>query len=165
MRTFEILIPVTLGIYILWPFFTGRKNPRLFTWLPVLAAALIGAHLLIEGYRWQMIPLYVLTGVILLTAIPKLFQPATGEFKRISWTGAGLAGTLILLAASIALPVLLPVPNVPTPSGPYSVGTQTFVLTDTPAANYIPVRMDRASSCSRFGIRQIPTPTHLMRPG
>ena len=130
MRPLEILIPVTLALYILWPFFTGRENPRLVTLIPILTAALIGAHLLIEGYRWQMIPLYALAGIILLTALPELSRPATGEFRRLSWAAAGLLGTLILLAASTALPVLLPVPNVSTPSGPYPVGTQTFVLTD-----------------------------------
>ena len=130
MRLLEILIPVTLIIYILWPFFTGRENPRLVTLLPILAAALIGTHLLVEGYRWQMIPLYALTGIILLTALPELFRPATGEFRRLSWAGVGQIVTLILLAASTALPALLPVPNVPIPSGLYSVGTQTFVLTD-----------------------------------
>jgi len=130
MRTFEILIPLTLAVYLLWPLFTGRKHPRLVANLPLLIAGLIGAHLLTEGYRWQMIPLYALTGIILLTAIPKFFQSATGIFKRLSWAGTGLVGTLILLAASTAVPILLPVPNVPTPSGPYSVGTQTFVLTD-----------------------------------
>ena len=130
MRPFEILIPITLATYILWPFFTGRENPRLVTTLPILATALICAHLLIEGYRWQMIPLYALTGIILLTATPKLFQSAMGAFKRLSWVGAGLLGTLCLLAVSTALPALLPVPNVPAPSGPFPVGTQTFVLTD-----------------------------------
>lgn len=130
MRPLEILIPATLVIYILWPFFTGRENPHLVTFLPTLAAALIGTHLLVEGYRWQMIPLYALTGIILLTALPELFRPATGEFKRLSWTGAGQIVTLILLAVSTTLPALLPVPKIPTPSGPFSVGTQTFVLTD-----------------------------------
>ena len=57
MRQLEILIPITLATYILWPFFTGRENPRLVTTLPVLATAFVFAHLLIEGYRWQMIPL------------------------------------------------------------------------------------------------------------
>jgi hypothetical protein len=130
MRTFEILIPITLAVYLFWPFLTGRKYPRLVTWLPVLIAALIGAHLLFEGYRWQMIPLYVLTGITLLAAASKLFQLTTSAFKRVSWAGAGLLGVLILLIVSTALPILLPVPNVPSPSGPYDVGTQTFVLTD-----------------------------------
>ena len=29
MRPIEILIPITLAVYILWPFFIGRENPRL----------------------------------------------------------------------------------------------------------------------------------------
>lgn len=130
MRLIEILVPIALAIYLLWPFFTGRENPRLINLLPLLTAVLVGFHLWIEGYRWQMLPLYVLTGIILLTALPEVFQPVKGEFKRLSWSGAGQLLALILLAVSTALPVLLPVPNIPTPSGPYSIGTRTFVLTD-----------------------------------
>ena len=130
MRPLEIAIPLTLTIYVLWPFITGRENPRLVTLIPILTVAMIGVHLLVEGYRWQMVPLYTLTGIILLTALPELFQPVTGQFKRLSWAGAGQIVTLVLLATSTAVPILLPVPNVSAPSGPYPVGTQTFVLTD-----------------------------------
>jgi predicted dienelactone hydrolase len=131
MRPLEILIPVTLAVYLLWPIVTGKNKPLLITFLPILTAVLVGAHLWLEGYRWQMIPLYALTGIILLTTLPKLFHPSAGEFNRLSWTAAGLLGTLLLLAVSTALPILLPVPNVAHPKGPYFVGTQTFVLTDT----------------------------------
>lgn len=127
MRLLESLIAFVLATCILLLFFTGRRNLRLVFFLPVFAIALICAHLLVEGFRWQMIPLYVLTGIILLIAFPFLF---TGEFNRLSWEAAGLVGTLILLAVSAALPILLPVPIVSTPSGQYLVGTQTFVLTD-----------------------------------
>ena len=82
MRTLEILIPITLAFFILWPLSTGRKQSRLVTCLPVLAALFIGLHLLIEGYRWQMIALYALTGIILLTALPALFKSVKGTFKR-----------------------------------------------------------------------------------
>jgi dienelactone hydrolase len=130
MRPLETALPLALTIYVLWPFITGRENPRLVTLIPILTMAMIGVHLLVEGYRWQMVPLYALTGIILLTELPELFQPVTGQFKRLSWAGAGQIVTLILLAAATALPVLLPVPNVSAPSGQYPVGTQTFVLTD-----------------------------------
>lgn len=130
MRPFEILIPITLAIYLLWPLFTGRENLRIINLLPLLTTVLVGIHLWTEGYRWQMVPLYALTGIILLTALPEIFQPATGDFKRLSWSGLGQILALILLVVSTVLPILLPVPNVPTPGGPYSVGTQTFELTD-----------------------------------
>ena len=77
-----------------------------------------------------MIPLYVLTGILLLTAIPAIVRPATDSFNRLSWSAAGHIGTLVLLAASTALPALLPVPSIPAPGGSYEVGTQTLVLTD-----------------------------------
>jgi dienelactone hydrolase len=38
--------------------------------------------------------------------------------------------TFILLAVSTALPILLPVPSIPTPSGPYQVGTRIYELSD-----------------------------------
>jgi len=130
MRPLEILISIMLAVYLFWPFFTGRANLGLINFLPILAVLLIGTHLLVEGYRWQMLPLYVLTGILLLTAMPTITQPTADGFNRLSWAAAGRIGALILLAASTALPVLLPVPKVPAPSGPYAVGTQTFVLTD-----------------------------------
>jgi len=130
MRSLEILIPITLAIYLLLPLFTGRGNLRPFSFLPIVALALIGSHLLVEGYRWQMIPLYVLTGMTLVASIPGFFQPATSEFNRLSWSAMGLLGILFLLAASTALPVLLPVPSIPAPGGTHQVGTQTWVLTD-----------------------------------
>jgi predicted dienelactone hydrolase len=130
MRSIEILIPSALSIYILWPFPIGRANPRLINFLPLLAVALIGVHLMVEGYRWQMIPLYVLAGILALTAIPHLAQAIIVEFNRLSWFAAAWLGTLILLAVSTALPALLPVPSIPAPGGPYQVGTQTLVLVD-----------------------------------
>ena len=57
MRPIEILIPITLAIYVLWSLITGRANPRPVNLLPFLAVVLIGLHLLVEGYRWQMLPL------------------------------------------------------------------------------------------------------------
>lgn len=126
MRPFEILIPLILAIYLIWPFFTRRINLRPVHFLPLLAAGLIGIHLLLEGYRWQMIPLYIMTGILLLASLPALFRAGTSEFKRIRWTAAGL----VLLSASIALPALLPVPSIPAPGGPHQVGTQTSVLID-----------------------------------
>ena len=48
MRPFETLIPATLAAYVLWPFFTGRANPRPINFLPVLAIILIGIHMIVR---------------------------------------------------------------------------------------------------------------------
>lgn len=130
MRPYEILIPITLAIYLLWPLWTGRANTRPFLFLPLLAFVLIPAHLLFERFRWQMIPLYIMTGILLLTSLPGYFHPVTSDFNRLSGKSAVLVGALLLLTASTALPALLPVPSIQAPGGMYQVGTQSFVLTD-----------------------------------
>jgi predicted dienelactone hydrolase len=130
MRPLEILIPLLLTLYTLWPLASSSARPQAVNVLPVLAAALAIVHIFVEGYRWQMIPLYVLTGIILAASLPGLFHTSTAGFVRLGWPAAGLLLTFILLAVSTALPALLPVPRVVAPSGPYAVGTTTLVLTD-----------------------------------
>ena len=119
MRPLEIIIPLALGIYLLWP------HPRLFAvrLLPALALILTLIHFAVEGYRWQMIPIYVLTTLLGLSALIKIKSPT-------DWKPLASYLTFILLAVSTALPILLPVPAIPAPSGPYQVGTRIFELTD-----------------------------------
>ena len=130
MRFFEFLIALTLAIYVLWPLISGIENPFLVNFLSVVAAIEVSAHLLFEGYRWQMIPIYILTGMILLITLPELRQPASGKFNRKSWSAVGMVAVLTILLFSMLLLVLFPVPKLPSPKGKYAVGTQTFSLTD-----------------------------------
>lgn len=130
MRTFEFLIPLTLAIYLLWPLFSGKENPFLVNFLSVVAVVEVVAHLLFEGYRWQMIPIYILVGMFLLTTVSELRQPIIGEYERKSWSTIGMIGIFIILLGSTILLVLLPVPTIPMPNGKYEVGIQTFELTD-----------------------------------
>jgi predicted dienelactone hydrolase len=115
MRPFEIIIPILLVIYMIWP----RPRPFWIRILPGLTFIALVLHLINEGYRWQMIPLYAL---ILIQMILSLWGV---ELKRV----ASLL-SLTLLAVSAALPILLPVPTIPAPNGPYQVGTRIYELTD-----------------------------------
>src|SRR5215211_4893466 len=114
MRPFEILIPILLAVHLLW------RRPRPAWLLPALALLVIVIHVIIEGYRWQMIPLYVLTGMLALWSVLKI------EVRHL-----GSLLSLLLLAVSTALPILLPVPTLPAPDGAYQVGTRLYELTDT----------------------------------
>jgi len=127
MRPLEIILPALLAAYFLWPILTRAKRPAYAAALPLLAVTLTPVHLLVEKYRWQMIPIYVIVAITALVAGISLFRPA-----HISPRGTITASTLglIVLTFATALPILLPVPHVPQPSGPYPVGTTTFVLTD-----------------------------------
>jgi predicted dienelactone hydrolase len=92
--------------------------------IPLLGLALVLLHLTIEGYRWQMIPIYGFTAI--LTVVTMVQMRSSADWKPIA-----SYLTFVLLAISTALPILLPVPAIPTPSGPFPVGTRIYELTDT----------------------------------
>ncbi|MBI2333518.1 MAG: dienelactone hydrolase family protein [Chloroflexi bacterium] len=119
MRPLEMFIPILLVIYLIW------RHPRPFAirLMPALALLATLLHLFIEGYRWQMIPLYILTLLIALSSLIKIIKQ--GDWKPIASTS-----TLLLIALAIALPTLLPLPRIPAPSGPFQVGTRSFEMVD-----------------------------------
>lgn len=127
MRPLEILTPIVLAIYLLWPI-TGKKRPSAVGILPAFALVIIATHANIEGMRWQMIPLYGFAILTLLISIPNFLRTQTG--KDSSTRPLRVTLNLILLAVSTALPILLPVPAIPAPSGPFQVGTRIYELTD-----------------------------------
>ena len=119
MRLLEIIIPAILSVYLLWT----HPRPQLIRFLPALSLLLTPLHFAIEGYRWQMIPIYIITAILGLTALARLQSP-------LDWNPLASYLAFILLAVSTTLPILLPVPSIPTPSGPYPVGTRLYELTD-----------------------------------
>ena len=124
MRPLEFGIPLLLVIHLLFP----RPRPFIIRVLPAGALILTVIHFVTEGYRWQMIPIYVLTLALALVSINKTWNvkpPASYLTPRLAQGGA-----LVLLAVSMAIPILLPVPFIPVPSGSYQVGTRIYELTD-----------------------------------
>jgi dienelactone hydrolase len=98
----------------------------------ILLAGLGGAlllHLLLEGSRWQMIPLYVLAGIgllYLMGVISGRARPGAGRTLP-----ALLKAIFIILTLLFSLPpLLLPVPRLPQPTGPYPVGTTSYEWVD-----------------------------------
>lgn len=120
MRSLEIILPVLLTLYLLWRPIHSLL-PRL---IPLLALDVMMFHLVLEGFRWQMLPLYGLTVSLAIHALT-VFLTFTRRRPIFSY----LLLTLLLVAT--ALPILLPVPSIPAPSGPYRIGTRIYELTDT----------------------------------
>lgn len=116
MRPLEIVIPILLAVYLLWP----HPHPLIIRFAPAAALIVMLVHFTLEGTRWQMIPLYALT--LILTTL--LFF--ISDIKPL----ASIL-TFILLAVSTALPILLPVPKISSPGGPFAVGTTVYEFTDT----------------------------------
>lgn len=98
-------------------------------WHKAYGAALVATvvlHLFIDGYRWQMVPAYLLM-VFLGWRFWRGRRAKGALWLRIS--GGSLLGMGLLLAW--ALPILLPIFILPEPTGTYAVGTQWLHLTDS----------------------------------
>ncbi|HNN12803.1 MAG TPA: hypothetical protein PKL78_04555 [Anaerolineales bacterium] len=120
MRTLEILIVILPAIYLIW----RHPRPLAIRLLPALALIVTLIHFVVEGYRWQMIPLYVLTPLLAISSLTKIIGKS-------DWKSIASILPLILLALATTLPILLPVPRIPTPSGTFQVGTTLYELTDS----------------------------------
>lgn len=135
MRPIEILLVLA---NLLAFFSLVIPLPRVVRWMRYivpLAVLMFIAQMLIEGARWAMIPVYVLTGLFFLIWLWKNFA-STKPFAERKWTHRVVVYLVVILgviglAVSIAPPIILPVFQFPTPSGPYAVGTVTYHWTDT----------------------------------
>ncbi|MFD0695354.1 alpha/beta hydrolase family protein [Paenibacillus sp. GCM10027628] len=136
MRIFEIMLLVSNLVAWIVDGWIRRKAVRLAGCLAVAGMALL--HFIFEGYRWQMIPFYVLTAGYMLYLWVK-----ARRHNKPSKRSSSIRRFLLpfLLAVSAVLPILIPVFKIDSPSGPYSVGTVTYhwidasreeTMTDTP---------------------------------
>ena len=136
MRTFEILLIFLnlLGILeIVFPRIPKKRRPLFTTSLTFLSTIAAAIHLLLEGYRWQMLPIYLLTGLLLLNRL-LVFRPPrinrdnpNSRFRRLMIVLPGL----VMIGLGLTLSLLFPVPQVPSLTGPYPVGTTIFHLVDS----------------------------------
>jgi hypothetical protein len=88
-------------------------------------------QIVLEGPRWQMVPGYILTGMFFLIWLIKniLMRGKPIEHNGIYWIIFGLS--ILFIFISVALPVMMPVFRLPTPKGPYKIGTLTYHWVDT----------------------------------
>lgn len=126
MRFFETGLLLLLALSFLLPL-ARRRSEKWQLWLHSGVVLALFLHLGLEGYRWQMMPLYLLTaGVALWTLRFKL----SAEARLGRGALAGLALALGLCLPAGLLPMLFPVPQLPAPNGPNPVGTFAAMLVD-----------------------------------
>lgn len=132
MRFCEILLILLNLAILLRPLFAFSRRWRWADLLPLALLAMLIVHLIVEGYRWQMVPLYLLSLVLGLLAGNRLRHPAgtTRTLPPTRRTYLGVVLGLIWLVPAAALPILFPVPVLPAPDGPYAVGSRTYYLRD-----------------------------------
>jgi predicted dienelactone hydrolase len=122
MRFLEILLVGIVTILPIYISFRDYQKHRLII-LSILAILLI-SHLVFEGYRWQLLLVYVLT-IVLLFCVFKNYKFFKGGMfrKTISYVVF-----ILILIPSWALPNIFPIFKLPQPTGAYNVGSQYFHL-------------------------------------
>jgi len=153
MRTFEILILATLFLSFLVHFWRVEKRPSQANYLPGLALLFILIHLVIERYRWQMVPAYALAILLFALSLPQLLgkkaKPPAARSRKIL-NGVGLALGFVALVIAAALPASIPVFQLPEPQGSYEVGVRDFELQDH---SRLGVLFARADEPRRLAVR------------
>lgn len=118
MRNFELAL-VYGGVFAVgWPAIFGVRPRRGI--VALLLLTLFVVHWRVEGTRWQMIPIY---GAALGMAIGDIVMVE----RDLDWTrrlARGVFGSAAL-GISLILPLALPVPKLPVPSGTLQIGTLT----------------------------------------
>lgn len=105
---------------------------RFMAYAPVILAVL---EILILGYRWAMMPAYLLAFTLSAALSRQQAHPPTprsqqNNIRRLVLGGLTGGGVLVFIL-SFLLPVFFPVFNLATPSGPYQIGTVSYAWTDT----------------------------------
>jgi hypothetical protein len=132
MLVFEWLLVVTSLLYLLSDRI-GQAKPEFSTRHLFLAASvLFAAHIIFEGVRWQLLPIYLaLVGAALAQIRTKQFViwlRATGYFFY-----------SILIVIGLLLGNIFPIKAIPGPAGPYAVGTfHSELIDDSRVERYEP---------------------------
>lgn len=130
MRLFEILLVLSCFALLVDLLFIKRSAKKTGWGLGIGSSVILVVQLLVEGYRWQLLVVYIMTALIIIIVLfrhsQKMVNIKIGKFLKYSLSSL----IVILLVGSTVLSVCLPVFNLPKLDGPEKVGTQTFHLTD-----------------------------------
>ena len=132
MRPLETLILLALLPVLLAFFLPRSRRASWLGFLPWVALLLTLIHLLVEKYRWQMVPAYALVVLTCLLALRR----APAEPPKSAWwrTAARMAGALLALlafAVTICCGLAFPMFRDPATTGPYSVGTTRLFFVES----------------------------------
>lgn len=124
MRVLEMVLVASCVLVLMVLLFRNTINRKVGAIASIACGSLLAVQLLFEGYRWQMIPAYIVAALLLAFVLFR--RGKVGKPLRYTI----LALSVVLLGVSVALSVLLPVFHLPKPSGEFSVGTETFHFID-----------------------------------
>lgn len=143
MRLFEwVMYLVAVPILVDWIFYKNKRKSKLLIQMGYICGGIgvsaLLIHLFTEGYRLQMVPLYILSIWVLVQSLRRASKPSS---KWLYIRRRKL--TILLLAFILAFPILLPVFSFPAPGGPLKVGVTKLHLVNQKKKEIIPGHEDK----------------------
>ena len=135
MKPLEFVLLASLMLMNLMLYTQVRVRPRWAHLLPSGSLLLLCLHLLLEGFRWQLLLAYLMVTFIFLATLRNiryyrqpwlLWQLDDRKFLRLA--GAGLS--LLLLLDTVFLLWVAPLFKMPDPGGTYPIGTTFYYFSD-----------------------------------
>ncbi|MGG5784793.1 alpha/beta hydrolase family protein [Bacillus albus] len=123
MNFWEIVLIVVNFSLLSWVLLVDRKTKKWSKLATLVAVVMVTVQLLVEGFRWQMIPAYASPVILILCYL--LARRKKGFRSRVTF----IVKTLLLciyLSVAVALPLLMPVFSFEEPTGPHRVGTKLY---------------------------------------
>lgn len=133
MRPLEWITIFTLLVAWACTLIPAKKPSRFFAGLFVLPVFASAIQLIVEHYRWSMVPAYILAVVFFIIGASRKWTnkpEQTAGFVRRIIKGTGAVLGLAAIAIAAVLPELFPVFSLPEPTGSYAVGTTNFEWVD-----------------------------------
>jgi len=124
MRILELCVTVGLFVYLADQLSAHRHGYVGLHYLPIICVAATVAHVWFEGYRWQMLPIYLVVAGCAVQAI----VPRWTSDVQLQYLSCLMA--LCFLGGGLTLSTVFPVFELPAPDGPYEVGTDVRHVMD-----------------------------------
>jgi predicted dienelactone hydrolase len=124
MRPFECVFLFVDLLYVLWFIFSVNYYRKIGVGFVAASIASFILHFITEGYRWHMLPAYLLLFVSMVLTLKDLFlRIDNNKAHRRSGIIAGTIGMFLFIVAASLPAYVFPVFKFEKPTGPYAVGT------------------------------------------
>jgi predicted dienelactone hydrolase len=133
MKLLEISLFIVTCLVVYGYVFGLWTNTKRGVALVILGLVFFVPHAMLEGLRFQLIPLYVVLVFLGVVVISRLVKKNTElDFKPCFWKRvlAGCIGTFLLTAALMVPLYFFPILKIPEPTGPYTVGVTNYHWVD-----------------------------------
>ncbi|MEO8609241.1 MAG: carboxylic ester hydrolase [Chloroflexota bacterium] len=129
MRPIEVVLSVANLLAFLSLILPLPANLNWLRYAAPITLVIAVTQIVVEGYRWQMIPAYALAVIFVVIWLLGTAVPNSIHINRFMAVIGGILGAVVMFTA-IVLPIALPIFHFPKPIGTYAIGTMTYHWVD-----------------------------------